>query len=109
MNLFDFFGFLPPILFFGAIIFLSNKFKGKNLTQILEENPALKDFTKALTQGVNPEASPGKKDVPKPDLIPPSVNTEQLKSTAGNVIRGILLIALLLVAAFYAQSRWGVF
>ncbi|MEK9159165.1 MAG: hypothetical protein AAB383_00395 [Patescibacteria group bacterium] len=106
MQIIDFFGFLPPILFFGALIFYSNKFKGKNLTEILEKNSILKELTSALTQQVTPV----KKDTPTPifkaDLIPPSINTSEIKSSAGNLLRGIVFVIVLIVAAVYLAQAF---
>lgn len=56
-----------------------------------------------------PSLPPKQKEVFNQALLPPSVNTLQIKSTFGNIVRGLVLIALLIAAGVYAHSRWGIF
>jgi len=73
----------------------------------VEKFPQLK--TKVSSKESNPIAKQAPSAPSKPALIPPTLNTLQIKSSFGNIIRGLALVALLLGVAYYAHLHWGIF
>lgn len=73
----------------------------------VEKFPRLK--TKVSSEASSPVAKQAPSAPFKPALIPPTLNTQQIKSSFGNIIRGLALVALLLGVAYYAHLHWGIF
>lgn len=78
----------------------------------LEKFPRLKAKLSNATSTNTPSvpALPARqKESYKQEILPPSINTLQIKSTFGNIVRGLILVALLIAAGVYAHNRWGLF